>query len=84
MVWKGHGIRDLAAETYLAGASVREALSSLVQRAEIAVLHVLCVTHRISELLTGELSVHTLILATAKCIKGRQANLWFWHTSEKR
>lgn len=44
-------------------------------------LHVVGITHRISDLLTGELSVHTLILPTSKFIKGRQANLWSWHAS---
>lgn len=65
----------------LAGASVGQAFSSLVQSAEIAVLHVLRVTHRVADLFAGQLPVHTLILATSKLIKGRQANLRFWHTS---
>lgn len=56
----------------------------MVQSAEIAVLHVLRVTHRVADLFAGQLPVHTLILATSKLIKGRQANLWFWHTSEKQ
>lgn len=65
----------------LARASVRQAFSSLVQSAEVVVLHVICVTHRISGLVTGELSGHTLILATSKFIKSSQADLRSGHTS---
>lgn len=46
-------------------------------------LHVVCVTNRISDLVTGELSWQTLILATSKFIKSCQADLWFGYASEK-
>lgn len=72
-----------AEQRYLARAFVQEALPSLVQSAEIAVLHVVCVTHRIAGLVTGELSWQTLILATSKLIKSRQADLGFGHASGK-
>lgn len=72
-----------AKQLYLARAFVQEAFPSLVQSAEIAVLHVVCVTNRISDLVTGELSWQTLVLVTPKFIKSRQADLWFGYASEK-
>lgn len=68
---------------YLAWAFVQEALPSLVQRAEIAVLHVVCVTNRISDVVAGELSWQTLELAAPKFVKSGQADLWFGDASEK-
>lgn len=46
-------------------------------------LHVVCVTNRIANLVTGKLSRQTLVLATSKFIKRCQADLWFGYASEK-
>lgn len=46
-------------------------------------LHVVCVTNRITDLITGELSWQTLVLAASKFIKSRQADLRFGYASEK-
>lgn len=80
MLWH---VGSSAIHQYLARAFVQEALPSLVQSAEIAVLHVVCVTNRISDLVAGELSWQTLELATPKFVKSRQADLWFGYASEK-
>ena len=72
-----------AKQRYLARALVQEAFPSLVQSAEIAVLHVVCVANGIADLVTGELSWQTLILATSKLIKSRQADLGFGYASGK-
>lgn len=45
--------------------------------------HVVCVTNRIANLVTSELSWQTLILATSKFIKSCQADLWSGYASEK-
>lgn len=42
-----------------------------------------CVTNRIADLVTGELSWQTFMLATSKFIKRRQTDLWFGYASEK-
>lgn len=45
--------------------------------------HVVCVTDGVTDLVTGQLSWHTLVLATSKFSKSRQADLWLGYTSEK-
>lgn len=47
-------------------------------------LHVVCVTNRITDLITGELSWQTLVLAASKLIKSRQADLRLGYASEKK
>lgn len=72
-----------AKQLYLAGAFVEETFPSLVQSAEVVMFHVVCVTHRISVLVAGELPWQTFILATPKLLESCQADLWFGYAPEK-